>query len=320
MTHIVAIFKLAQILPKMLPADMDMSSINTALQLRPKAFQRVDAAARFGRILAAPMVYPDVAITRLVDVLVAAHFIGADGRAGDNRFKNEAVHGGLVATGDNPRNQFPAAFQHPDHNRLVAHVAVAHPAYRPAHNRFVNLDSLADTAKRIVAVLRRHKLADFMAHAPSRLVGHAKLAFDFLGGNSVTRGAEQEHDVEPVAKRSAGPVERRIGGREYLMAAEIAGIRPAFCDRMELGFASAFFAFMREAVARLHKMLQTGFFGREAFLKLAESGGFRFHSHYIAHKSPWRKGIIADQVGGDKVMDVKSGLSTQTQTPANKAK
>ena len=299
MTHVIAILELAKILPKMLPADMNVRSVNAALQLRPEAFQRIDTAARFVRILAAPMIDLDVAIARLVDVLIPAHFVGANCRAGDDRFKNEAVHSGLVATGDNACYQLPAALQHPDNNRLVAHVTVAHAAYRPAYDGFVNLDKGADTAERIVAVLRRHELADFMAHAPRRFVGYAKLALDFFGGNAVARRAEQEHDIEPVAQRRPRPMERRIGGGKDLMAAKIAGVGPAFRDRMELGFAPAFFAFMREAVARFHKMLQTGFLGRETVLKLAESGGFRFHSHYIAQNSPWRKGIIADQVGGD---------------------
>lgn len=278
---------------------MNMRSVNPALQLRPKAFDGIDASALRGRVLTEFMIDLHMAKARFIDVVISAKFIGVERCSRQDMRKDKGLHGLFGARFDNPRNQFAVALQHPDHAGLVALVTTPHAGNRTTDKRFIYFDRLTETAEGIVAILRGHKLADFMAHAPSRLVGHAKLALDFLGGNAIARGAEQEHDVEPIAQRGARPMERRIGGREHLIAAEIAGIGPAFRDRMELGFASAFFAVMRQSVARLHKMLQTGFLGGEAVLKLAESGGFRFHSHYIAHKSPWRKGIIVKQVQGD---------------------
>jgi hypothetical protein len=292
MTHVVAILKLAQILPQMMATDMNVSAVNGPLQLRPEALDSVDASALRGRILSKLVVDLHMAITGFVDIVIAAKFIGIEGRSRHNVRQDKRLHGLFGARFDNAGNQFAIAFQHPDNASLVALVTAPHAGNRATDKRFVDLDGFAKAAKRIVAVLFGHEFADFVAHAPRRFVGHAKLALDFLGGHAIPRSAEKEHDIKPIAQRSAGAMERRIGGRKDLVAAEIAGVRPAFRDRVELGFAPAFFAIMREAVAGHHKMLQTGFFGRETVLKLAKCGGFRFHSHYIARNLPWCKGII----------------------------
>lgn len=297
-THVVAILKLAQILRKMLATDMDMGAVDRSLQLRPKAFERVDASTGLSRILTAIMVHLDVAIAALVDVLIPAHFVGADRRAGYDVMLDKRVHRHFGSTGDDAGNQLASAFQHPDDNGLIPHVAVAFAAYRAADNRFVNLDGAAYAAKRIVAVERRHIFADFMAHAPRRFVGYAKLTLDFLSRHPMPRSAEQEDDIKPIAQRGPRPVHRRVSGRKDLMAAKVASVRAPFRDRMKPRFASAFVADVRDAVAGRHKMLQTSILGRKPLLKLAQSGGFRFHTDYIRPKSPWRKGIIADLIRG----------------------
>ena len=51
-THVIAILKLAQILPQMMAADMNVCAVNGPLQLRPETFDGVDASALRGRILA----------------------------------------------------------------------------------------------------------------------------------------------------------------------------------------------------------------------------------------------------------------------------
>lgn len=63
--HVPAILKLPQILRKMLPADMNVSAIDPALQLRPEALQGVDPAPGFGGVLAAIVVHFEVAIAGL---------------------------------------------------------------------------------------------------------------------------------------------------------------------------------------------------------------------------------------------------------------
>src|SRR5690606_13280486 len=120
---VVAILKLAQILPKMLPADMDMRSIDTALQLRPEALDGIDAsAARLG-IFTCFVVHFDMAIARAVNIFVAAKFIGVDSGSGQYLVKNKGLHIGFAATGNNASDQFTTPLKHPDHSRLIALVA-----------------------------------------------------------------------------------------------------------------------------------------------------------------------------------------------------
>src|SRR3546814_16501481 len=63
--------------------------VNPALQLRPEAFKGIDAAALFRAVLPAIVVHFQVAVALLVDVLVAAHFVIADRRAGTQLTMNK---------------------------------------------------------------------------------------------------------------------------------------------------------------------------------------------------------------------------------------
>ena len=116
--------------------------------------------------------------------------------------------------GDNRRHHVPATLDHAQHNRLGR--------AEPADEGLVNLDMLTGTAKRIIAVHIAHVFADFMAHAPRRFVGHAKLALDLFRRNAVTGGREQEHDVEPIAQRRAGALKWSVSHRGNLIAAILA--------------------------------------------------------------------------------------------------
>lgn len=69
LTHVPTILKLAQILRKMLPADVNVGSVDPALELSSEAFQSIDAsAARLG-ILAPRVVHGDVPIAGQGDAL-----------------------------------------------------------------------------------------------------------------------------------------------------------------------------------------------------------------------------------------------------------
>src|ERR1043165_9728528 len=77
-THVPAILKLAEILRKMLPADMDMRSGNPALEVRPEAFDGVHASAGLRGIFAARMVDGDVDVAAMRKVIVPSKFVGVD--------------------------------------------------------------------------------------------------------------------------------------------------------------------------------------------------------------------------------------------------
>ena len=202
---IVAKLKLAQILRKMLRTDMDMRAGNAALQLRPEAFDAVDRTAFGGNILA----------NRVVDLFVikAVHpkceigrkFVGVDDGVTLHGFLDDRHHRADAAIRNDLGDEITPTLDHAEHNRFVGEEALF--LRRLATDEgFVDLDLFAKATKRRVTIDLPHVFADFVAHAPSRLVGHAKLALDFLGGNTVPRRAEQEHDVEPIAQRCAGAV------------------------------------------------------------------------------------------------------------------
>src|SRR5579885_381996 len=146
-------------------------------------------------------------------------FVRVDLRSRLNEFydvRNDVMLGPHL---NDARNNIATAFDNAKHYGLV----VLAKFIFAAEKTFVRLDRLAGTAKRIVAVNVAHVFADQVAHAPSRFVGDAELALDLLGGHAVPRGAEQEHDVEPVPERRPGALKRRPGGRVELIAAVFAG-------------------------------------------------------------------------------------------------
>ena len=213
-THIPAILKLRQILRQMLRADMDMRPIDPAFHSGPEPFDSIGRSAVEADIFVRAVVDRHMPVTTIGQAKVGAQFIGVDRAAGDHVSIDHWEQSGAALVGDNRRHHVPAALDHTQHNRLGG--------AESADESFVDLDVLAGTANRSVAVHVAHVFADFMAHAPRRLVGHAELALDFLGGNPVPRGAEQKHDMEPVAQRSAGALKRSVGHRGNLIAAILA--------------------------------------------------------------------------------------------------
>lgn len=114
-------------------------------------------------------------------------------------FLDDRHHRADASIRNDVRNEIAATLNHAKHNRLVGKKALFLRRLA-ADEGFVDFDLTAKAAKRRIAIDLPHVFADFVAHAPSRLVGHAKLALDFLGGDTIPRRAEQEHDMEPVTQ------------------------------------------------------------------------------------------------------------------------
>jgi hypothetical protein len=298
-THIIAILKLPQILRKMLRADMDMCAVNPALQLRPKAFDGIDASTARLRVFFGGMIDRYVPIAVQLQIFVTAKFVSMDRGAGQDVGIDKRVHGGLSAAWRDACNQLAITLQHPDNARLIALVAASHTGNGTANQRFVNLDFFANSSKRVVTIKLRHILADFMAHAPRRFVGNPNLAFDFLGRNTITRSAKLEHDKKPIAQAGASAVKGCSSGRIDLRAAPFASVRATGFDAVELRVLATLSAIVTLAKSGAHKVVKAAFFGGEKVLKLAKGSGFRFHSYYVADCLTCRKGIIAKQVQGD---------------------
>jgi hypothetical protein len=260
-------------------------AIDAALERSPKAFNRVHASAVRCRVDLGLMLNPNVVIAVVRKVFVAAKFIRVDGRSGQDMLIDKCVHGRLRAACDNAGNEFAAAFQHPNNAGLVTLVTAAHARDGAADQGFVNFDFIANAAQGVVAIQRAHILADFVAHAPSRFVGHAKLTLDFLSRHAVAGAAKQKHDVEPVAQGRAGPLKGRSSHRSNLIAAILARVNLAGFDAIEMGAPSATGAIVPVTKARAHKVFKASILSREAVHKLAEGGGFRLHASLLAECS-----------------------------------
>lgn len=112
-THVVAILELAKVLPKMLPADMDMRPGNAAFQLRPEAFDGIDASTQRGRVFTDAMVHLHMAIAGTINVLIPAKLVGVQRRAGDDRAQDSPCIACFVrllttrVTSSPPRSSMP---------------------------------------------------------------------------------------------------------------------------------------------------------------------------------------------------------------------
>ena len=82
-------------------------------------------------------------------------------------------------------------------------------------------------------------LADQRGHAPRRLIGHAKLALEFLAADAVARRGEQVDGVEPKLERGAGLLKRRPDRGVQVVTAPLAGIGALCLDPKPLGGALA---------------------------------------------------------------------------------
>lgn len=270
---IVTKLKLPKILCKMLRADMNMGAINPAFQLRPKALNAVHGRASGRDILFATVV------DRLVPVAVncaqsaiSNQFVSMDLAIGLNMLGDDRHQRSAASIGNHTSDNLAAALHHAENNGLA--FAALPTIHNAANKRLINFDRAERTTKRTVSINFRHILADFVAHAPSRFVGHAKLALDFLRGHAVARGAEKKHHIEPVAQTSARPVKRSVGSRIDLRAAILTRIAAPSLHAVEVGIAATLLAIVTVAVARTHKVIEAAFLGREAVLKLAKGRCF----------------------------------------------
>jgi len=254
-THVEAKFELREVLGKVLGADMNMCAANADFQAGPEAFRRVDvgfaAYPFFGR-----MTDRRVPVAMFRQRGIGRQFVAANPRAARDVFKDMRLKGLAANVLHDAGDHVAVSLDHAEHDRLAGSTATALAALAAtADHRFVNLDMARQS---VVAVNLAHVFAQFVAHAPSRLVGHAKLALQFFGRNTVARRGEQVHGIEPLLQRRMRPLKGRSDHRVNMVAACRTGIGGKLLKLGELALVSAFRALKNLAETKRHKMLKAG--------------------------------------------------------------
>src|SRR5205814_1777727 len=234
-----------------------------------------------------------VAETAKRDALVAVQLVGVDDRAGKHVPADFIPQVDAADVGNNPRQHVAALFEHSENDRHVVLAATATAVGLAAQIRLVDFHRHVRAADRFVTVQIGHVFADLIAHAPSRLVSHAKLALDALRGNAVPSRREQEHHVEPIAQRRTRAIKGSAGSRVKLVRAPVALIGAATANAAVFRRTPALGAVELVAVAHLKQVIEAAILSRELVLKLAKRGSSVFHSPYIANPLTCFKGIYA---------------------------
>ena len=263
--QIIAELELAEVLRKMLPANMDMRASDGSLEHGPETFNGIDVVNTINPLIGR-MVDGAVVVTEARDFGIGRKFIRADGRAALDVGQDVPLQGLALHVRDDSRHDITAALDHAKDNRLTWCATPALAAGSPpADVGFIGLDM---PAKRRIAINGRHVLADLVRHAPRRLVGHAQLALKLFRWNAMPGSGEQVHGVEPLREWGVCPRKGRAFHGADLVAAPLAAIDGALAQAMKLALNAAAWAIQRFAVADLHKVIQATIVVREPLEKL----------------------------------------------------
>jgi len=271
---------------KMLWRNRNVSALDAALQVFPEVLQIVDVRVAVG-IFARSMINRLVAVTRFPQPFVGVQFVTVNRRAIQDVFLNDRLQGFLGDVRDNLGHHLSTALHHAEHNCFVRRSASATAMSATPDVGFINFNI---PKQRPFVVNLRDMLADKVAHAPRRLVSHAKLTLQFLRRNAMARRGEQINGVKPQLQRRAAILKRSADSWVDVVAAPLAGVGAFSFDAKPVGFAFALRAGMIRAEAGFKKVLQANFIGRELRQKFADcqagfNNVFRFRFHALNIRS-----------------------------------
>ena len=293
--HVVPILELAKILGKVLARNMNMGAANAALQLRPEALNGVDVSRATYPFVGA-VVDRLMVIAKLLENAVRPPLVSADAGSGPEPF-DDRRNEGLASSGRDNLGEHLAVALKDTHNHGLSLGATPREAFDlglPAPDvGFVNLDV---ASKRRIAVNLSHVLADFVAHAPGRLVGHAQLALQFLRRYAMPQRGEQVHRVEPLLKRRARVLERRPHHWVKVVPA-IASVGGHFSETMKRANLSALWAARLVSEPEPKQVLKARIVIGKPVEKIlnVEHGSHRYpsYTYNIGIAAAYVKGIIA---------------------------
>jgi len=271
----------------MLLRHPDMRTFDGALHASPEAFDAVGVCGA-AHIFFLAVIDGPVVVAVAIQGHEATALVCSDARAFGYPGAQMGQNGSAAAVGQHAGNDLAATLHHAQHDGLVI-LALLVLAADESLVRFDN--RLAGTAQRRVTIGIGHVLADFVAYAPSGLVGHAQLALQFLRRNAVPRRGEDEHCVEPLLQRRAGFLEGRPHHRVNVVAA-IARIGGQLRELAERAKLAAFRTCRVIAEAGLEQMLKARLIGRKIREKLLNIHMFLCHTHEYGKSKYIRQGDI----------------------------
>ena len=241
---------------KMFRRDVNVSAFDAAFKVLPKVIKvlrmRVPAD-----IFAHAMIDGLVIVSSLFQPFVRFQFVRVNRCAVQNIFFNDWLQSFLCDIRDNLCHYLAVALHHAENNCLVCRAASASAASGAASDiGFINLDL---TIERHFIINLRHVVADLVAHAPRRLVSHAKLPLQFFGGNTMSGSGEKVNGKKPSLQRSAAIFKQCANSRVKMVSAKAAAKSAFGFEAIPLGLLGAFWTGVALTKAAIKKMHQTGF-------------------------------------------------------------
>ena len=252
-----------------------MRADDAALEVPPEVFDAVHAGTLKADILASAVVDRHVAIAFSVKPGIACQFVGVQFATGQDVRQHNRLEAGAALVRNDLGDDVAVTLQHAHDDRLASGAAHVLALLDAADKRFIDFYGGARATDRRFAVNVGHVLADFMAHAPSGLVGNAKLALQFLRRHAVPRRGEQVHGVEPKLQRRPGLLEWGANCRVQVVTAPLARIGALRLDPEPVRCPLAFGTNVALSKAHIEQVVQAGFVVRKLLEELAGSEGLR---------------------------------------------
>src|ERR1700730_627698 len=233
---------------------MHVRSADRTLQDRPKALYPLNMMDAINPFLFR-MIDSAVLIPVPRQFGIGFQFIGRNCRAFCHIRKNVWLQCCTSYIRNNAGHYVPFALQHTEHCRLSwsATTALA-PAALASDHRLIGFNM---SRQRRIAINKTKIFPNLMAHAPSGLVVHTKLALQFLRWYAMPRCSEQVHCIEPLLQWRVRVIERRANHRMDMVAAVLAGISWHLREFMEFANQAATLTTEICAVPQLEQVLKT---------------------------------------------------------------
>ena len=251
----------------MLFRNMNVRGADAAFQVFPKVFQPVHMRAVQDILLFIVANYFMV-VSLFAQTIVSDKFVRVRRGTLLDVLLNNWMERFNFAVRHNLGHYLSTALQHPEDNGFVFRATTAaHAASLSADIGFVNFDF---AGQRKLAVNFGHVFADFMADAPSRLVGHAKFALQLFSRNTVARSGELVNRQKPKLQRRAAVLEQSADSGMQMMAADTAAKSAFGLQAIPFGLFAAFRAGMALTKAAIKNVLQASLIVRVLGEKLSD--------------------------------------------------